>query len=90
MALREHLEHLEDTDGEGCSAQIFTYTPQGAILGRLVGHDGRVPHQQYLELVPLGDDDRPFSVTPMGGYADLRTGRYEFSAVPQGRYLLNI
>lgn len=89
-ALREHFGQIYDSEGLRCSAQVFTYTTQGAILGRLVGHDGRVPFQQYLQLVPLASDDRPLAVTPLGVHADRRTGRYEFDAVPPGRYLLKI
>lgn len=80
-----------DADKRRCNGYNFNATAQGSLEGEVVMSDGRKPPQQYISLIPLDENGKPY-----GGYSSLFTwinaesGRFLFNVVPPGKYLLAV
>lgn len=74
-----------------CGSQNFTYTAQGVVTGKVIGHDGANPPQQSVTLVPIGENGKPdFNSWSQSVWANRETGQFLFDPVAPGKYLLAI
>lgn len=78
-------------NGRRCGGASFVTTSLSSLEGKALNFDGSLPPQQYILLLPVGDDG---AVNSDSAYASSwineQTGGYYFDNVAPGRYLLAV
>lgn len=80
-----------DEDKRRCNSYNFNATSQSSLEGGVVMSDGQTPPQQYISLIPLDENGKPYiHYSPVATWVNAESGRFLFDVVPPGKYLLAI
>jgi hypothetical protein len=74
-----------------CNGYNFNATSQGSLEGVVVMSDGQTPPQQYISLIPLDENGKPYSEhSSLFTWINGESGQFLFNVVPPGKYLLAV
>ncbi|HEX8367636.1 MAG TPA: carboxypeptidase-like regulatory domain-containing protein [Pyrinomonadaceae bacterium] len=69
----------------------FLFTAQSSVGGKVAGHDGQNPPQQFIWLLPVDENGKAILDSPTEYvWTNPENGEFYFNAVPAGKYLLSI
>ena len=86
-----YLNNLRKPVYRHVDGENFLFTAQGSVGGKIAGHDGQNPPQQFIWLLPVDENGKAILDSPTEYvWTNRENGEFYFNAVPAGKYLLSI